>query len=364
MKKFAERIASAIILLSGSSALHAQPLPAVVVAPAQMQDLREVSAFTGRVVSLQRIDVIARVPGFLEEIGFTEGTMVEEGDMLFRIEDDTYASSVRQAEAAIMSAEAQLRLADIERARRRTLVERDATPQAELDIAIAAYDQAASNLASAEAQKADADLGLSYTRIEAPFSGMTGLSAPDVGALVGPESGPLTTLTSLDPISVEFPVAMSIYLEYREQADPSGSGDPDVTITLPGGKVYEHKGRMDFVSSTVDSGTDTLRVRAIFDNPDGTLLDSALVQVGLAQSDPQMVLSVPVTALQRDQQGFYVLVVDDESKVERRRVTVERSTEGFAVIADGLREGERVITEGQNKVQPGIEVDAAVTSEG
>ncbi|SFA60809.1 membrane fusion protein, multidrug efflux system [Paracoccus halophilus] len=354
---------SAVAMLTANPAA-AQTAPAVVVAAAEMRDLRQAATFTGRVISLQKIDVIARVPGYVEEIGFTEGELVEQGSTLFLIEDDAYVSSVQQAEAAIKAAEAALRLAEIEKDRRSQLVQRNAVAQSELDFATASYDEAAAQLAARVAQKADADLNLSYTRIEAPFAGIVGLSVPDVGALVGPQSGALTTLTSLDPISVEFPVASSIYLNYRKQVEATGGRPADVTITLPNGDVFDQKGRIDFVSSQVDTSTDTVRIRALFDNPEKRLLDGALVRVGLTGSEPEMALSVPTQALQRDQLGYYVLVVDGEAKVEQRRVDVAHSVEGFSVISGGLETGEQVITEGQNKVRPGITVDAALAAEG
>ncbi|MBU3029256.1 efflux RND transporter periplasmic adaptor subunit [Paracoccus marinaquae] len=364
MRALLAATAAATFLLTAAGTVEAQPAPAVVVAPAEIRDLRGGAQFTGRVISLRRIDVIARVGGFLEEIGFTEGKVVSEGDLLFRLEDDGYASSLLQAEAGIKAAEAQLKLADIERQRRTALVQRDAVAQSELDVATANYDVVAANLASLEAQKAAAELNLSYTRLEAPFSGVVGLSAVDVGALVGPESGPLTTLTSLNPISVEFPVATSIFLNYKEQIEKVGADGAEVSLTLPNGKVFDQNGRIDFISSAVDTGTDTVRARALFDNPDGTLLDGTLVGVNLTRAEPEMVLSVPVPALQRDQQGYYVLLVDENSTVERRRVTVADNIDGFAVIDSGLEEGDLVITQGQNKVRPGVTVDAATAAEG
>lgn len=365
MRAFLSGTAAAVMMaVTAGTATAQQPAPAVVVSPAELRDLRDSRDFSGRVVSLQKIDVIARVPGFVEEIGFTEGDMVREGDMLFRIEENSYVAGVQQVEAAIQGAEARARLADIEKQRRSVLVARDAVAQSELDYATANYDAAIAEIAALEAQKAEADLNLSYTRITAPFSGVVGLSVPDVGALVGPESGPLTTLTSLDPISVEFPVATSIYLNYEEQVKTVGARAAEVTLTLPNEEVFDHKGRIDFVSSYVDTGTDTVRIRALFDNPDEKLLDGALVRVSLTGAEPTMALSIPVQSLQRDQQGYYVLVVDDESRVEQRRVIMESSVEGFAVISDGLSEGELVISEGQNKVRPGIVVDAATEAEG
>ncbi len=343
---------------------YGQNAPAVTVAEAKMQDLRETADFTGRVTSIQSVEIRARVSGFVEQIGFEEGRLVSAGDLLYQIEDELYSAAVRQIDGQIAAAEAQLRLADIEVFRKTELVEKQTVAQVELDVASANYDQIVGQIAGLRANRDQASVELSYTRIAAPFDGVTGLSAPDIGALVGPASGPLTTLTRLDPISVEFPVATAVYLDYRKQAEQAQDGTVNVLLRLPNGDAYDQTGHIDFVSSTVNAGTDTVVVRANFANPDRVLLDDALVSVELESAEPEMVLGVPRQAIQRDQQGFFVMLVDDENKVERRRVTMERSAKGQAVISDGLEEGDRVIVEGVNKVRPGIEVDAASASEG
>lgn len=336
------------------------PAPAVVVAPAAIADLRQTADFTGRVVSLQKVDIRARVSGFLEAVHFTEGQKVSAGTLLYEVEDGSYRAAVEQIEGQIEAAEAQRKLAELERDRMQDLVARQAVSQAQFDTAQAELGKANGQLKQLQGSKDAADLELSYTRIIAPFDGFLGLSNADVGALVGPDSGSLVSLTRLDPINVEFPVATSLYLQYREmQAKGEISGVGNVQIILPDGTEYPSKGTLNFVSSDVARGTDTVTVRAQFDNPDGVLLDGALVRVMLEQSDPEEVLAVPQQAVQRDQIGAFVMVVGDDSTVEQRRVDVARTTKGQAVIASGLEEGEKVITDGVGKVRPGIKVDAS-----
>ncbi|WP_157014402.1 efflux RND transporter periplasmic adaptor subunit [Mesorhizobium xinjiangense] len=349
-----------LLLLGGLAHGQQAPAPAVVVAPAQTMDLRETADFTGRVVAIQKVDIRARVSGFLEAINFTEGAKVAEGTVLYEVEDGSYRAAVQEIEGQIEAAEAARKLAELERDRMRNLVARQAVSQAQFDTAQAELGKAEGNLKQLHGAKDAAELNLSYTSILAPFDGLVGLSAPDVGALVGPDSGALTTLTRLEPINVEFPVATALYLQYRErQAKGELKGGADVTITLPDGTEYPSKGTINFVSSTVARGTDTVTVRAQFDNSNGELLHDALVRVMLEQSEPEDVLAIPQQAIQRDQLGAFVMVVKDDSTVEQRRVDVSRTTKGQAVIAGGLKEGEKVITDGVGKVRPGIKVDAS-----
>ncbi|HVK90845.1 MAG TPA: efflux RND transporter periplasmic adaptor subunit [Mycoplana sp.] len=344
---------------------HAQQAPAVVVASAKIMDLRESADFTGRLVAIQKVDIRARVSGFLESVNFKEGQEVKAGSLLYEVEDGSYRAAVQEIEGSIQAAEAQRDLAVIERDRSTRLLASNTVSQSQVDVAVAQVKKAEADLARLKGTKDQAELNLSYTRIIAPFDGVVGLSSVDVGALVGPDAGALTTLTRLDPMYAEFSVATSLLLTYREQVrSGKTSGGANVRIILPNGTEYPSKGTIDFVSSNVAQGTDTVTVRADFPNADGLLLDGTLVRVTLEQSSEQDVLAVPQEAIQRDQQGAFVMVVGADSKVELRRVDVARSARGQAVIASGLKEGEQVITVGVGKVRPGIVVDAAPAAGG
>lgn len=350
-------------LPSGARAQQAPasaPAPAVVVVPAKIMDLRESVDLTGRLVAIQRVDIRARVSGFLEKRNFTEGQKVTAGTVLYEVEDGSYQAAVQEIAGSIESAEAQRDLAVIELNRSNRLLASNTVAQSQVDIANAQVKKAEADLVRLNGTKAQADLNLSYTKITAPFDGIVGLSTVDVGALVGPDTGALTTLTRLDPIYAEFSVATSMFMTYREQVRSGQiSAGANVRIILPNGTEYPDKGALNFVSSNVSQGTDTVTVRAEFPNPDGFLLDGTLVRVELEQSNQQDVLAVPQEAVQRDQQGAFVMVVGADSKVELRRIDVSRSSRGQSVVASGLKEGERVITEGIGKVRPGMVVDAA-----
>lgn len=359
MREVLRAVAVLLAVVPGVGRAQDAPRPAVVVAPAAVADVRFGASYTGRVKAAQKVDLRARVSGFLEEVHFTEGQTVAAGDVLFTIQDDAYAAAVQEADGALRAGTAQRDLARLERDRKKTLVEKKAVAQNDLDVAQAQLDQAEGQLERLNAALDQQKLQLSYTRVVAPFDGIVGLTSFDVGALVGPDSGPLLTLTRLDSVEVETQIETARVLDFRE-AEAAGKvgASPAVHLTLPNGKAYPLGGTIDYISADVGQGTDTVTVRARFDNPDRMLLDGALVRVALEQADAAMVLTVPQTAVQRDQLGTFVMVVGADGKVEQRRIAVARTAQGKAVIESGLAEGENVIVEGLNKVRPGILVDA------
>lgn len=343
----------------------AAPLPAVTIAEARQESLAQTARYTGRLDADQRISLEARVSGTLLEVAFEAGDTVETGQVLYRIEPDLYEASVREAEGALRAAQAERDLAEIERDRQQELVARDAAPQANLDNAEATLGRAEGELIRAEAALQSAQINLSYTEITAPFGGRIGATEVDAGALIDGSTGPLATLIDLDPIHAEFQVPTAILRTYSEAVDTgAASTEASVFLELANGTVYDLAGDVDFIDSEVSIGTDSITLRARFENPDGTLLDQELVRVELRASNVEETLAVPQEAVQRDVQGAFVLVVDGSNTVEARRIVAGRTAEGFTVVSQGLEGGENVIVEGANKVRPGQQVDAAPAEDG
>lgn len=346
-----------------TSAAQTAPGPAVTVAAARMMDVDTTAAFNGRAVAVQKVEIRARVEGFLVERGFDEGRPVKQGAVLFRIDDALYRAKLAQAEAAVTAAAALMKLANIELTRQSELVQRGAAPQAQVDRAEAEASRASAEVDRLSAMRDVAGLDVSYTSITAPFDGVVGLSAFDIGALIGPTSGSLLTLVRQDPMTVEFPVPEREFLQDREAKRTDGRSQFAVTLRLSDGRLLTGEGKIDFADASVSLATDTVMVRAVFANPEGLLRDGSLVSVNLKSEGSDQELAIPQQALQGDVTGSFVLVVAAEGTVSRRPVIVSRVAAGLAVITEGLNEGERVITEGINKARPGAIVDAALAED-
>ncbi len=338
----------------------AGPPPAVVVVPAKRESVEEQTQFVGRVVAMDRVELQARVQGFLKERKFTEGQEVKVGEVLFLIEPEQYQAVVVQREADLAKATADTENARAQLARGRELLKQKNIAQSEVDKLQAAESIAQAGIAQAKAALDAAKLDLSYTRIIAPIAGRIGLSKYTVGNLVGPTSGALAIIVSRDPIDVQFPVTQRDLLEARQDIEEQG-GDPGnvvVLARLSDDSLYDHRGKLDFIDVTTDRGTDTVTLRARFPNPDGYLVDGQYVGVLVQDATPTMEILVPQAALQIDQQGTSVLIVSAENKVEVRRIQTGPTVGVNVTVRSGLTEGDLVITEGIQKVRPGMVVSA------
>ncbi|MGB5253709.1 MAG: efflux RND transporter periplasmic adaptor subunit [Sedimenticolaceae bacterium] len=339
----------------------APPPPAVVAVQAETRPVEDQAQFVGRVVAVDKVELRARVQGFLKARRFSEGQQVAVGDELFLIEPDQYEAVVQQRQADVAKAVADAENADAQYKRGRELLKTKAIAQSKVDELKAAALVAEAGIAQAKAALVAAELDLGYTKVIAPVAGRIGLSKYTVGNLVGASSDPLATIVSADPIYVEFPLTQRELLEARRRIKAKGADMEDLVVRakLADGSVYDRPGRLNFIDVTTDAGTDTVSLRAELPNPDGLLVDGQYAGVTVEAGEPQSAIVIPQSALQLDQQGVFVLIVDAQKKAQIRRIETGARVGAGMVVSSGLKEGELVITDGVQKVRPGQPVNAA-----
>ena len=355
-------------LLFGTSAKPPQaaaaqpPAPAVGVRLAAMKGVSQSFEFVGRVKAIEKVDLRARVEGFLEKVLFREGQDVKTGELLYQIEKVQFQAAVDQAKANLAVAEAALTNAKVEYERSTELVKRNFTPQSQVDTNKAALDSATGRVMQAKAALTQAQVNLDYTDIRAPIDGRIGRTAYTVGNLVNPASGVLATIVSQDPIYVLFPVSVRDLEAIREarRKEEGGMAKIDIRVRLPSGQEYAQRGVWNLTDPQVDPQTDSLVMRATIPNPDRTLTDGQFVTAIIRERQEAPRLVVPQSALQVDQSGYYVLVVNDQHKVEQRRVQTGPQRGTDVVVTSGVKEGEQVMVDGIQKVRPGQVVQETV----
>ncbi|MBI3435469.1 MAG: efflux RND transporter periplasmic adaptor subunit [Proteobacteria bacterium] len=330
-------------------------------------EIKPTHSFTARVEAKDKVELRARIEGFLEQRAFTEGADVKAGDLLFVIEKGLYRAAVEEAQGALEKARATLKLAEIDVDRQTQLVQRNVAAQAVLDQVTARLGEARGALLAQNAALEKAQLQLGYTEIRAPIAGRISRASVSVGAFVAPASGALATIVRQDPIYATFPVSQRDILDIRNRNASAGAAKRDAFVVhavLADASRYGQPGKLDFIDVTINQGTDTVLVRASFANPDRILVDGALVNVVVESGAAERALRVAQQALQVDQSGAYVLVVDKESKVRVRRVELGRGLGAQVIVSKGLEADDLVITEGIQKVRPGQVVEATEVKPG
>ena len=351
-------------VIAPASAQQAAQPPSVIVEPAQRRDITPSFSYLGRIEAVDTVDLRARVAGFLEKRNFREGTEIKAGDVLFMIEKDTYEITVQQRSADLAGAKATLANAEADFARKETLVKRKTASKASLDTARAALGTARAAVKQAEATLRAANLDLSYTDVVSPINGKISRARYSVGNYLDPNSEPLATVISLDPVYVTIAVSEKQLIEARRQGIDLDNPTVAPSLQLSDGSLYDLPGEFDYLDSTVNRSTDTITARAVFPNPKRLLLPGQFVTVLVRQKEPESAVVVPQASVQEDQQGYFVLIVDRADKVEVRRVSLGNQTETEWIVDDGVAEGERVIVQGLQKVQPEMQVNPVVFTGG
>ena len=362
------------VVLVGPPAM-AQPAPSgppvVGVIKVERRPMTDSYQFNGRIQAINSVNITARVTAFLDQQLFTEGTDVKKGDLLYTLERPPFQASVDVQKAAIAQAKAQLENAKIELWRKQQLVEKNAGTQQAVDTAEATQRTQTAQLQAAQAQLEIAQINLDYTEIRSPIDGRIGRTSATIGNVVTPASGTLTTVVSQDPMYVVFPVPTRRAIELREEYAKNGGFDAvKIRLRLPDGRIYSQTGAVDFINNAIAQDTDTLTVRGVIPNPvrgsetaGGVklreLVADEFVTVLLESVEPREVIAIPRAAILSDQEGSYVYVVDDHNTAQQRRVRLGQVTPEATGIADGLKEGERVIVEGIQRARPNAPVTPA-----
>ena len=343
---------------------QSMPAPAVSVYEVAMQEVGNYREFVARTEAFQEADIRARVEGELIERTFREGAYVEKGQTLFKIDASEYTASVSEIEASLKSNRAAASRAERYLKRGREIAKDGFISEADLDKLQTNLDQAQAAVNSSEAALEKAKLNLSYTTIDAPFSGRIGKVSFDVGNIVNPQSGALAQLTDIDPIYVSFQVEESDYISYQQSHQQTNNSPEDVpldlSLRLPNDTDFEQPGTLDFADTKIDRSTGTVELRAKFDNPNGIVMPGLFVTLVVESQDKQSQALVPQAAVQENQQGKFVLVVKDDNTVAQRLVDLGRRIDAMWVVKSGIEQGERVIVEGLQKVRSGVEVNPVV----
>lgn len=343
--------------------------PKVTIAAAITKKINQNAEFIGRGEAINKIDLVARVSGFLDKIAVKDGSDVKKGDLLFEIESAGYTATLNARKADLKRAEADLELAKIELSRKQTLFERQAGTEEDRDNALANEKIAEAAIESAKAAIELAELDVSYTKIHAPFDGHVGRINQSVGDIVSTSSAnPITTLVQQAPIYVSFSITEKQLVDIRTQIGTTDLAVGAVLQTLgvyvglPNGKTLDEKGTIVFVDNRIDPTTGSIGLRAEFANEKGLLFDGAFVSVTVETSEAVDKLLIPLASVQRDQQGAFVLLVNQQQMVEQRYVTLGEQIETSVVVEDGLQVGDSVIVEGLQRVRPGVPVDPVLAA--
>lgn len=329
-----------------------KPSPDVVVEEIREQSVIRNFEAPGRVTSKYRVDVLARISGYLQKSFFKEGDYVKQGQVLFEIEPTEYSNAANVAAANVKNLSAQLTYAEKQLARAQELVKKDYIARAQYDQMLSQRDALRAQLASARSSYNDANRSLGYTLVKSPVDGKVGIINVTLGNYVSPSSGALTTINSTNPIYVTFPLDSNDFASLA-LSDKDANKNRKTELILGNNEKYNITGVQDFQDNKVDQSTGTVTMRATFENPDNALIHGEFVTVKLYANKPVLVPIAPVTAVLENQAGKYVYKLDENDLPQLTYVKTSGQNGDNWIITDGLKKGDRIITEGLQKVTPG-----------
>ena len=362
--RFPGRIAwlAALFLLAPPALAQELPPPVVSVQTMTPEALPIVNELPGRVAATRTAEVRPRVGGIVVSRVFEQGSRIEEGAVLYKIDPAPFAVRVASAQATLARAEATRDNARDQMARAEALRERRVTAGVDLENATTTLAQAEADVAIARAALQEAELNLGYTDVTAPISGVVGRALVTEGALVNAQSDVMATIQQLDPVYVDVKQSASELFALRRARDAgrlvmASENEARVQLIFDDGSEYPHPGRLLFSEASVDSTTGQITLRAEFPNPDDVLLPGLYVRARVEQAVRENALTIPQMAVQRDQSGqAYVYALKDADTVERRDVTLGQTTGNRWLVESGLEPGDKVVVAGAQKLYPNAKV--------
>jgi multidrug efflux system membrane fusion protein len=348
----------------------APPPPKITVAEVVDRPITEWDEFTGRLEAVDTVAVRPRVSGFVASVNYTEGALVQRGQLLFQLDPRPFQAEVDRLRAERLRAEAVSDRGDSELQRAERLRTEDAMSREEFDRRAAFARESKAQIASTSAALAVAELNLEFTRVTAPITGRVGRAIVTEGNLVstGPgEATLLTTLVSIDPIHAHFDADERIFLKYQALAKEGLRGNArtsrqPIRMALAGEDGFPREGRLDFLDNQLDPTTGTIRGRAIFKNPTGDLVPGLFVRLLLPGTNSYQGLLIQDRAVGTDLDKRFVFVVKDDKTVEYRPVTLGPLVDGLRVVRTGLKAGERIVVSGLQRIRPGSPIEPVVTA--
>jgi RND family efflux transporter MFP subunit len=313
-------------------------------------------AYPGRVVAIQRVDVVPQVSGEILEVNFRNGQDVKEGDVLYRLDSVKYEAAVKNAEANLVRCRANVKYAELSYERHKNLLNTRAVSMDAVDNALSQRDSARAAYAAAQAALDAARDDLDHCTIEAPISGQIGTTAKTRGNYVSAGSETLVSLVQTSPLRVSFALANRDFLQMFQARFQNLQTNSNVVLTLPDGRVYDEKGEVEYVENVADEYTDTLRVYVTFANASRVLKVGTTLGIQLSASTGVDCPAIPSTAILQDIQGPYVWVLDGDGIASRRTIARGDLKGGWVVVEKGLAAGEKIVVQGAHRVRKGMKI--------
>ncbi len=341
-----------------SQSMQANAGVPVDVAAVVMQRLTEWDNFTGRLESPQIVALRPRVSGYIDFVAFKEGEYVEQGQTLFLIDNRTFKAEVARLTAQLEESKSRLEFAEQNYKRAYKLRKTQAVSEEVLDARLAEKNQALASLNQTQAALEVARLNRGFARVEAPISGRISRANITEGNFVTAGQTELTRIVSTDRLYAYFDIDEQTYLNYVSSSNATSVNDKPVALRLANESDYQHWGQIDFIDNQVNGSTGTLRVRAVFNNEEGRLIPGLFAHLKLAGSTDEQGILIKEKAIGTDLNNKYVLVVNEENKVEYRAVTLGDKVGSMRIIKSGLAASDTIVVDGLQRVRPGAPVSA------